>query len=222
MRPKSIAICHPQRRHCSKGLCQSCWKKQDRKKNPTKYKQIAQQEKAARKKRDAGKIPACHPERKYYSSGLCAGCCNARYRKRYPEKFAKDSAKTNARQLAKGYWKKYYRTHRATLSFEERKFLLIFQKYRLTKERFHEMYEEQNQLCKVCRNPLPYEKIQVDHNHKTKQVRGLLCLPCNMFVGRVEKHPLLAHMALDYLLQTNSLTLPVVLGNSVVENAAYI
>ena len=32
--------------------------------------------------------------------------------------------------------------------------------------------------------------IHVDHDHITKQVRGIMCRPCNTDLGRVEKDPL--------------------------------
>lgn len=46
---------------------------------------------------------------------------------------------------------------------------------------------KQNGLCGICSKPESHFKFRlaVDHNHKTGQVRGLLCYRCNKFiVGR--------------------------------------
>lgn len=46
---------------------------------------------------------------------------------------------------------------------------------------------KQNACCAMCNKPEAYFKnrLSVDHNHKSGQVRGLLCYRCNKFiVGR--------------------------------------
>jgi len=49
------------------------------------------------------------------------------------------------------------------------------------------LFDKQNGKCGVCYKPESSFKMRlaVDHNHKTGQVRGLLCYRCNKFiVGR--------------------------------------
>ncbi len=50
--------------------------------------------------------------------------------------------------------------------------------------------ENQNYLCKMCDKNLSDEKNTnraVDHNHKTKLCRGVLCATCNMVLGKIER-----------------------------------
>ena len=45
-------------------------------------------------------------------------------------------------------------------------------------------------------------QLDVDHNHETGQVRGLICRSCNTLVGYTESGAL--YLALDYLKRFNS------------------
>ncbi len=54
--------------------------------------------------------------------------------------------------------------------------------------------KEQNSVCDICSRPNTptkgdfVERLSVDHDHVTGQVRGLLCRKCNMEVGVFEKN----------------------------------
>jgi hypothetical protein len=57
----------------------------------------------------------------------------------------------------------------------------ILAKYGLTLEDYNKMLREQDGVCAICsrrQNPL-----HVDHNKRTGEVRGLLCMPCNTGLG---------------------------------------
>lgn len=45
--------------------------------------------------------------------------------------------------------------------------------------------DQQKGICPICRNPLD-GKINIDHDHKTGNVRGILHPECNLLVGHVE------------------------------------
>ncbi len=74
--------------------------------------------------------------------------------------------------------------------------------YGLTPEDFDRMMLEQGGTCAICEQPFankPYEP-HIDHCHETGEVRGLLCSPCNVALGRFEreKWPEKAQMYLGY------------------------
>jgi len=83
---------------------------------------------------------------------------------------AYDPAKRRARNLAR-------------YGIDERQFLL--------------MWKRQGGLCDVCVKPLPVRP-HVDHDHKNKRVRGLLCWPCNRLIGRY-RHEQIFYNAGRYL-----------------------
>jgi hypothetical protein len=61
-------------------------------------------------------------------------------------------------------------------------------KYRIDPNDFEEMRSNQNYSCMVCRKPegkFP-DTLNVDHDHKTGRVRGLLCSACNRALGNVK------------------------------------
>lgn len=61
---------------------------------------------------------------------------------------------------------------------------------------YERMFNEQNGLCKICRKS---KKLLVDHNHKNKKVRGLLCHQCNYALGFLDDNVLLLKSALNYI-----------------------
>ena len=60
-------------------------------------------------------------------------------------------------------------------------------KYGIGIEEYKRMFKAQNGVCAVCRRPPKNKKknLHVDHDHKTGEVRGLLCYYCNRrVIGR--------------------------------------
>ena len=56
-----------------------------------------------------------------------------------------------------------------------------YQRYDLTPDEFDQMLEIQNGNCVICEKSLTIP--QVDHDHDTNKVRGLLCNLCNTGLG---------------------------------------
>ncbi len=87
----------------------------------------------------------------------------------------------------------YYRglTRKAVRKFKLRT------KYGLTLDQYERILQGQGGCCKICGGDGRGRTLHVDHDHKTGQVRGILCNGCNILVGRLE-HPL-AERAKEYL-----------------------
>lgn len=102
----------------------------------------------------------------------------------------------------------YYDTHKAKFKqnatnwrlanldqyAESRRKSHLFRKYKLTIEDYNELLEKQNNVCAICKKVEDVKqgqkiiKLAVDHNHITGKIRGLLCVKCNVAVGRVEMY----------------------------------
>jgi len=65
----------------------------------------------------------------------------------------------------------------------------LYRTYGLTQESYIAMFEKQQYKCGICGGEIiPHTRLShVDHNHETGQVRGILCHPCNLGLGFVEK-----------------------------------
>lgn len=74
-------------------------------------------------------------------------------------------------------------------------------KYGLTLEQHAAMLAQQKGLCAVCRDPLlpGHGGTNVDHDHDTGQVRGLLCRGCNSAEGQLKGSALRAERLAAYL-----------------------
>lgn len=56
--------------------------------------------------------------------------------------------------------------------------------YGLDPHVYDQIYESQHGLCAICGEPPPLRRIlHVDHDHRTGEVRGLLCHGCNWALG---------------------------------------
>lgn len=72
--------------------------------------------------------------------------------------------------------------------------------YNLTREEYDRLVIKQSYLCAICESePRGNTRLHVDHDHKTNQVRGLLCDDCNNGLGRFEDDIELLRKAIEYL-----------------------
>lgn len=80
-------------------------------------------------------------------------------------------------------------------------------KHGLTLEQYDEMLEKQNGVCALCHTSEKgknrwggFRRLAVDHDHKTGEIRGLLCQNCNMGIGYFDDDPAILAEAIRYLL----------------------
>lgn len=72
--------------------------------------------------------------------------------------------------------------------------------YGISAEDNHALFMLQGGKCWLCRKATGATKsLAVDHDHKTDEVRGRLCGPCNQFIGRLGDDPQPAQRLVAYL-----------------------
>lgn len=79
--------------------------------------------------------------------------------------------------------------------------LMVTKTYGIEAGEYEKRYKAQGGTCAICQRATGATKrLAVDHNHRTGSVRGLLCGPCNQFVGRLRDSPEAFLRAHKYLL----------------------
>lgn len=71
--------------------------------------------------------------------------------------------------------------------------------YGITEEQFLQMSAAREDKCDIC-GQRSNRRLHVDHCHKTKVVRGLLCLQCNTGLGLFKDDPANLIRASNYLI----------------------
>jgi len=96
------------------------------------------------------------------------------YRRKYKQSKRGKAARIKYRQSGKG---------KITKRGEHLK-----SKYNITLEEYDKIFQEQDDCCAICgvHQSELYRRIDVDHDHKTGKVRGLLCTRCNGKLSVVE------------------------------------
>lgn len=77
--------------------------------------------------------------------------------------------------------------------------------YGITLDEYSEMFKEQQGCCLIC--DTQEEKLVVDHNHETGEVRGLLCNKCNSALGFLKDNPKFVLKAYEYLVEKGNYAL---------------
>jgi hypothetical protein len=77
-------------------------------------------------------------------------------------------------------------------------------KYGITLEQYDELFRNQQGKCKICLGPPTrkvgkFDNFDVDHDHISGKVRGLLCSKCNIGIGYFQDSKELLKKALLYL-----------------------
>jgi hypothetical protein len=84
----------------------------------------------------------------------------------------------------------------------------VLRAYRMTQAEYDAMLVEQGNGCAVCgrvEGDGYSQRLQVDHDHITGEVRGLLCGPCNKALGLMRDSQENVQRAADYLKKFNSI-----------------
>jgi hypothetical protein len=69
----------------------------------------------------------------------------------------------------------------------EREDAIIRRQYGISMQEFDKLLEFQKHGCAICNKPITKlsRRMNIDHDHKTGQVRGLLCSGCNTGLGQL-------------------------------------
>src|SRR6267142_6623170 len=110
---------------------------------------------------------------------ICTGCGENKSFTEFSKCCSKrDQLRSRCRACCKIYSTNYhkYNNKRATLKYH----------HNLSLEDFEKMKEKQKGLCYICEKSPELgsrKTLFVDHCHKTKKIRGLLCQKCNSGLG---------------------------------------
>lgn len=94
--------------------------------------------------------------------------------------------------------------------FEIRRRSHLRRKFGITLEQYRGLLKKQNNSCAICLRPASdfNKELAVDHNHKTGEIRGLLCTNCNYrLVAKHQDGELLRRIA-DYIEQGTGWIVP--------------
>ena len=80
---------------------------------------------------------------------------------------------------------------------------MLKQNYGITLNQYNFLLEKQRGLCSICFKKELGKKLAVDHCHKSKKIRGLLCQNCNIGIGVFKDDTLLLRSAIEYLSKNN-------------------
>lgn len=73
-------------------------------------------------------------------------------------------------------------------------------RYGITVEEYNALILKQNNQCAICKKRLTRGRgTNVDHDHSTGKVRGLLCLHCNTGMGNLMDSEDILYSAIEYL-----------------------
>ena len=118
--------------------------------------------------------------------GLCWECkkCRKKYRKK-------------TKHIIKKYNRVRYRTHNGFNYSQKNR----WKRYGITPDDYNRMFGEQNGVCAICGTHQSElnRSLDVDHDHKTGKVRGLLCRNCNIGLGNFQDSKDLLLRTIEYL-----------------------
>lgn len=117
--------------------------------------------------------------------GCCKECSKKRslaWKKANPDKARVHNVKwkKNNSNKIKIYHNKWYEKNLSKIRNR-----ILKRDYGITLEQYYSIFQKQSSCCAICnRSQSEFEKVLcVDHNHKTGEVRGLLCDLCNKAIG---------------------------------------
>ena len=89
------------------------------------------------------------------------------------------------------------------ISPEQRHDIHLKRNYGISLVQYKSLLRKQANRCAICKQIVRNNKLCVDHNHKTKAVRGLLCNKCNQALGLLQEKILNCKNMISYLKKYN-------------------
>lgn len=134
-------------------------------------------------------FPPPKPSNRMRPQRRCRECCNRKERER------RSSSDRHA-----AYLREYRAEHR-----DCRRRWNLWSKYRITPDDYDNMLAAQGGVCAICTGPQDRVSkdgsywFDVDHDHRTGKVRGLLCHSCNTGIGKLKDDISVLERAAGYL-----------------------
>ena len=104
--------------------------------------------------------------------------------------YCKPCTKADVRRWQRENHDRFRRTQRRSM---------LKRKYGLTEESLTLLIDGQQGVCLICETKLDATNLNVDHDHATGRVRGVLCARCNKTIGLLRDDPRLLRNAAAYL-----------------------
>lgn len=115
-------------------------------------------------------------------------CINCHDSKDISEYYKRDSEK-KFRQPCKSCSKKKRKDRRRNQKLKS---------YRINQDEFNNLLKFQDNRCAICGNEFMNQPC-IDHDHITGQIRGLLCINCNVGLGSFKDDITILRLAIIYL-----------------------
>jgi len=128
---------------------------------------------------------------------ICADTYKKQHQKNNPTKYSEYSRKYRQNNLEKSKesQRKYRTKHAESMLNKSFKY-----RFNITLDDYNKMSEKQNGVCAICGEVNGKgRRLAVDHNHITGEIRGLLCMKCNVAVGKWGEDMQLFEKTLSYL-----------------------
>lgn len=120
---------------------------------------------------------------KFNNFQYCSKECNPRYKKRKKETIEERSIRMK----------------------EQCRVKTLHQRYKLSKEDYNNLLVSQQEKCAICGKNADsgIRRLAIDHDHKTGNIRGLLCNSCNLGLGMFKDKIKNLQEAIKYLKNKN-------------------
>ena len=104
------------------------------------------------------------------------------------------------KEKRKQYLKEYYLKNKDKIKKQKKQYHLK-NRYNITPEQLDNLYLEQNDCCKICgiHKDDTSRGLVIDHDHKTMEVRGLLCNEHNLMLGLSKDNIEVLEKSIEYL-----------------------
>lgn len=121
---------------------------------------------------------------------------------------------TYTKKRHREYYREYMRAKRASdpQKHADAVRAVALRRYGLTLDDYYRILKDQGEVCAICRRPETVQRegqavwmLAMDHDRKTNQFRGLLCVNCNNGLGRFDDDPVRLEAAAAYLRQVSIL-----------------